>query len=117
MAGDPKLSGNVLKLVAQFEARIGQRARQFEGKRLDKVGFDTAHDDKTYAALNSHASGAGRRLTDSTPLNTLDLSVARVCTRISDDSRVSTLETTSKAKGILRDQSSAVETDNKSYRR
>ena len=59
VAGDPKLSGNVLKLVAQFEARIGQRARQFEGKRLDKVGFDTAHDDKTYAALNSHASGAG----------------------------------------------------------
>ena len=83
MVGDPNLSGNdvvaapaiisvfVPKVVAQIEARI-------EGQRLEKVGFDTAHYDKTYAALISHASGAGRRLTDSTPLNTLDLSLARV---------------------------------------
>ena len=72
----------VPKAVAQIEARIDQRARQFEGQRPEKVGFDTAHYDKTYAALNSHASGAGRRVTDSTPLNTLDLSVARVHSHI-----------------------------------
>ena len=70
----------VPKVVAQIEARIDQRARQFEGQRPEKVGFDTAHYDKTYAVLNSHASGAGRRLTDSTPLNTLD--VARVHSHI-----------------------------------
>ena len=33
----------VPKVVAQIEARI-------EGQRLEKVGFDTAHNDKTYYA-------------------------------------------------------------------
>ena len=109
MAGDPKLSGNVLKLVAQFEARIGQRARQFEGKRLDKVGFDTAHDDKTYAALKFPCVWWA-----------LDMSVS-VCTRMHitqiTHAYLPSTTKTLQAKGTPLTKSSAVETDNKQRHR